>query len=90
MRTIFSYFGFFCYFCHHLHLNNKKLLEIDVIYYVLSLLIPAILILLAYIKAQKAIEQSSINHLLQIDERWSSPEIIKAREVIHEISESSP
>ncbi len=43
------------------------------------------MILLAYIKTREAIKQSRTNYLLRIDERWSSPEIIKAREVIHEL-----
>lgn len=28
--------------------------------------------------------QSRLSYLLRIDERWASPEIIRAREVIHE------
>lgn len=73
-------FGYYC-----LHLNEHQHFESDLIYYLLTLFISTILILLAYIKTQEAIKQSRTNYLLRIDERWSSPEIIKAREVIHEL-----
>jgi hypothetical protein len=72
-------------FIYHLHLDDKQNFEAELTYSVLALFISAILILLAYIKAQEAIEQSRLNYLLRIDERWASPEIIKAREVIHKL-----
>ncbi|MGQ3890944.1 DUF4760 domain-containing protein [Legionella sp. CNM-4043-24] len=72
---------------HILHLADeyKQNLEIDLAYYILTVTLSTILILLASIKSQEAIKQSRTNYLLRIDERWSSPEIIRAREVIHEL-----
>lgn len=69
----------------HLADEYKQNLEIDIAYYVLTVSLSAVLILFAYIKAREAIKQSRTNYLLRVDERWSSPEIIKAREVIHEL-----
>ncbi|HBD9375990.1 TPA: hypothetical protein KLD42_002906 [Legionella pneumophila] len=75
--------GFF--FIYRLHLDDKQNFEAELTYSVLALFISVILILLAYIKTQEAIEQSRINYLLRIDERWASSEIVKAREVIHKL-----
>ncbi|HHT9753514.1 TPA: DUF4760 domain-containing protein, partial [Legionella pneumophila] len=49
-----------------------------------ALIISVLLLFVAYIQSQAALAQSKTNYLLRIDERWSSAEIIKAREVIHE------
>ncbi|MGQ3888464.1 DUF4760 domain-containing protein [Legionella sp. CNM-1927-20] len=70
----------------YLKLNDEhQNFETGLTYSVLALFVSAILILLAYIKTQEAIEQSRISYLLRIDERWASPEIIRAREVIHKL-----
>lgn len=75
-----------CFACFYfLQLDDYQNFESSLIYYIIALFISAVLILLGYVKAQEAIEQSRTNYLLRIDERWSSPEIIKAREVIHEL-----
>ncbi|VEB35513.1 DUF4760 domain-containing protein [Legionella cherrii] len=75
---------FICgYYC--LHLNEHQNFESNLLYSVLALFFSTVLILLAYLKTQEAIEQSRINYLLRIDERWASPEIIRAREVIHKL-----
>ncbi|HAT2147266.1 DUF4760 domain-containing protein [Legionella pneumophila] len=54
------------------------------IYYIISLAITFIIVYIAYTKSKEAIKQSRTNYLLKIDERFCSPEIIKAREIIHE------
>lgn len=71
---------------YHLHLSDEhQNFETSLAYSVLALFVSGILILLGYIKTQEAIEQSRINYLLRIDARWASPEIIRAREVIHKL-----
>ena len=70
----------------YLDLNDgEKLLEVHLPYYILALLVSMLLVLIAYVKSDKAIHQSRINYLLKLDERWGSREIIKARGVIHEL-----
>ncbi len=68
-----------------LHLEDSQNFEAGLTYSILALFISGIIGLLAYIKTQEAIEQSRINYLLRIDERWASAEIIRAREVIHKL-----
>lgn len=43
-----------------------------------------IIVFIANTKSKEALKQSRTNYLLKIDERFCSPEIIKAREIIHE------
>lgn len=58
--------------------------EHNFLYYIISLAITFIIVLVAYIQSKEALKQSRTNYLLKIDERFCSPEIIKAREIIHE------
>ena len=85
MLLIITVIIFFC--VHHFFniANDKQIPEDSLAYYVLALFTSVILILLAYVKTEEAIEQSRTNYLLRIDERWSSAEIVRAREVIHKL-----
>lgn len=51
--------------------------------YVITGFFTAILAAIAYINFKLFNKTSSQSNLLQIDERWGSPEIIKARQIIH-------
>jgi len=79
--VILLVFSFSTYFIQS---NPETNFETYFIYYVGALIISVLLLLIAYIQSHAALTQSKTNYLLRIDERWSSSEIIKAREVIHE------
>ncbi len=63
--------------------NNKH--EAYLAYSVLALTTSFIIIILAHFKSKEAIKLSRLNYLLQIDDRWSNTENIKAREIIHKM-----
>lgn len=63
--------------------TNAEFYTHSFIYYIFAVSIPVILIWIAYTKSKKALEQSKVNYLLKIDERFCSSEIITARIVIH-------
>lgn len=67
-----------------LAVDPNKNFETNFIYFVGTLIISTLVLLIGYVQSQAALAQSKTNYLLRIDERWSSPEIIRAREVIHE------
>ncbi|MCL9685835.1 DUF4760 domain-containing protein [Legionella maioricensis] len=64
--------------------SGDKPSEHNFLYYIISLAITFIIVLIAYTKSKEALKQSRTNYLLKIDERFCSHEIIKAREIIHE------
>lgn len=72
----------------------KQTLEPTIAYFVINLLIAILAIVVAYSKSDNALTRSKMNYLLKIDERWLSPEIIEARNVIHvlylEVKRKSP
>ncbi|HAT1883528.1 TPA: hypothetical protein ACRUL4_001975 [Legionella pneumophila] len=64
--------------------SGDKPSEHNFLYYIISLAITFIIVFIAYTKSKEALKQSRTNYLLKIDERFCRPEIIKAREIIHE------
>lgn len=75
------------YFLNGTFINTPKdhVDDASIVYYVLTISLSVSILFIAYIKASQAIKNSRTSYLLRIDERWSSKEIIEAREVIHEI-----
>jgi len=75
------------YWCYGWLTADPKdhLTEVSIVYFILAIFISTLILIAAYSKANQAIQNSRTNYLLRIDERWSSKEIIQAREVIHEI-----
>lgn len=68
-----------------LDLDDKIYHETHITYSVLAIAASFIIIILAYFKSKESIKLSRLNYLLQIDERWSNTENIKAREIIHKM-----
>ncbi len=66
--------------------NINDRFEVTYTNYIFIVLITLVLAIIAYFKSTAALKQSKTNYLLRIDERWSSREIIRAREIIHRIN----
>lgn len=76
--------GMVFYIAHNklsIHGNSQEL-EDNLAYYILGIFSSLLLIVIGYIKFDEANFHSKLNYLIRIDERWASPEIIQAREVI--------
>jgi len=70
----------------YLKLDEKQhSLDINMIYYVFAVFISFVLAFIVWIKSKEALTRARMTYLLRIDERWSSTEIVEAREVIHEL-----
>jgi hypothetical protein len=65
--------------------DGKETFDASFAYYVLTVTFSLCFLLLAHFKIKSAISNSRASYLLQMDERWSSSEIIKARKIIHEL-----
>ncbi len=66
--------------------------ELVIFFNILTITLSVIFLYMAFYKLQDILDQSKINntrqklnYLLQVDERWTSSEIIQAREVIHKL-----
>ncbi|WP_106225638.1 DUF4760 domain-containing protein [Legionella pneumophila] len=76
------FFGVFYY----LDIDKKdQSMEVSLTYYILGIFTSLFLVFGAWRKINEANKNSKISYLLQIDERWGSEEIIRAREVIHQL-----